>query len=133
MLGLTVRWSLVGAADGVEDELASYVAETSHAGGIGQLVLDAGRQPQRLRVGAVGLLVDTAQIEARAFILAETIEHFGEIERRTRVGGIQFVGSTQRALGGRHAARASLANAFGQERTRCIAVARLGDGRVKLA
>lgn len=31
MLGLTVRWSLVGAADGVEEELASYVAETSHA------------------------------------------------------------------------------------------------------
>ena len=31
MKGLTVRWSLVGAADGVEAELASYVAETSHA------------------------------------------------------------------------------------------------------
>ncbi|MBS2936916.1 hypothetical protein KDN32_04055 [Nocardioides sp. J2M5] len=31
MLGLTVRWSLVGAADGVEEQLASYVAETSHA------------------------------------------------------------------------------------------------------
>lgn len=31
MRGLTVRWSLVGAAEGVEDELARYVAETSHA------------------------------------------------------------------------------------------------------
>ena len=31
MLGLTVRWSLADAAEGVEDELASYVAETSHA------------------------------------------------------------------------------------------------------
>lgn len=31
MPGLTVRWSLVGAADGVEAELASYVADTSHA------------------------------------------------------------------------------------------------------
>ena len=31
MLGLTVRWSLVGAAEGVEDELAAYVAGTSHA------------------------------------------------------------------------------------------------------
>lgn len=31
MLGLTVRWSLVGAADDVEDRLAAYVAETSHA------------------------------------------------------------------------------------------------------
>jgi hypothetical protein len=31
MLGLTVRWSLVDAADGVEDRLATYVAETSHA------------------------------------------------------------------------------------------------------
>jgi hypothetical protein len=29
--GLTVRWSLVDAADGVEDALASYVADTSHA------------------------------------------------------------------------------------------------------
>jgi hypothetical protein len=31
MNGLTVRWSLVGAAAGVEAALAAYVAETSHA------------------------------------------------------------------------------------------------------
>ncbi len=31
MLGLTVRWSLEGADAGVEDRLAEYVAETSHA------------------------------------------------------------------------------------------------------
>ena len=31
MHGLTVRWSLHGAPDGVEQSLASYVAETSHA------------------------------------------------------------------------------------------------------
>jgi hypothetical protein len=31
MHGLTVRWSLVDAADGVEQELADYVAGTSHA------------------------------------------------------------------------------------------------------
>ena len=31
MKGLTVRWSLADAPDGVEDELASYVADTSHA------------------------------------------------------------------------------------------------------
>ncbi len=31
MKGLTVRWSLAEAAPGVEDELASYVADTSHA------------------------------------------------------------------------------------------------------
>ena len=31
MPGLTVRWSLVDAAEGVEEELATYVAETSHA------------------------------------------------------------------------------------------------------
>lgn len=31
MRGLTVRWSLADAPDGIEDELASYVAETSHA------------------------------------------------------------------------------------------------------
>jgi hypothetical protein len=31
MNGLTVRWSLEGAAAGVEDELATYVETTSHA------------------------------------------------------------------------------------------------------
>ena len=31
MNGLTVRWSLEGAPDGVEAALATYVAETSHA------------------------------------------------------------------------------------------------------
>lgn len=31
MHGLTVRWSLVGAPEGVEESLASYVADTSHA------------------------------------------------------------------------------------------------------
>ena len=31
MLGLTIRWSLVGAPEGVEEELASFVADTSHA------------------------------------------------------------------------------------------------------
>jgi hypothetical protein len=31
MKGLTVRWSLAEAPKGVEEELATYVAETSHA------------------------------------------------------------------------------------------------------
>ena len=31
MLGLTVRWSLAQAPPGVEQALASYVADTSHA------------------------------------------------------------------------------------------------------
>lgn len=31
MNGLTVRWSLIGAAEGTEAALAAYVAETSHA------------------------------------------------------------------------------------------------------
>lgn len=31
MKGLTVRWSLVESADGVEAELAAYVADSSHA------------------------------------------------------------------------------------------------------
>jgi hypothetical protein len=31
MLGLTVRWSLAGAPEGVEEQLAAYVAESSHA------------------------------------------------------------------------------------------------------
>jgi len=31
MHALTVRWSLTEAPDGVEEKLAAYVAETSHA------------------------------------------------------------------------------------------------------
>ncbi len=31
MKGLTVRWSLESSPDGVEDALAAYVADTSHA------------------------------------------------------------------------------------------------------
>ncbi len=31
MIGLTVRWSLAHAPAGVEEELAAYVADTSHA------------------------------------------------------------------------------------------------------
>jgi hypothetical protein len=31
MNGLTVRWSLADAPDGVEEDLATYVADTSHA------------------------------------------------------------------------------------------------------
>ncbi|WP_322938140.1 hypothetical protein [Nocardioides bizhenqiangii] len=31
MKGLTVRWSLADAPEGVEEQLASYVADTSHA------------------------------------------------------------------------------------------------------
>ena len=31
MKGLTVRWSLAGAPAGVEERLATYVADTSHA------------------------------------------------------------------------------------------------------
>jgi hypothetical protein len=31
VLGLTIRWSLADAPDGVEDELAAFVAGTSHA------------------------------------------------------------------------------------------------------
>ena len=31
MLGLTIRWSLADAPEGVEQRLAAYVAETSHA------------------------------------------------------------------------------------------------------
>ncbi|MEV7428242.1 MULTISPECIES: hypothetical protein [unclassified Nocardioides] len=31
MLGLSIRWSLVDAPAGVEEQLATFVAETSHA------------------------------------------------------------------------------------------------------
>ena len=31
MLGLTIRWSLAAAPEGAEEQLASFVAQTSHA------------------------------------------------------------------------------------------------------
>lgn len=36
MKGLTVRWSLVDAAEGLEDQLAAYVEDTSYAGFAGR-------------------------------------------------------------------------------------------------
>jgi hypothetical protein len=47
--GLTVRWSLADAAPGVEDELAAYVAEVSHARFTGQDGL--GFKTWRMRAG----------------------------------------------------------------------------------
>jgi hypothetical protein len=49
MRGLTVRWSLVGAPEGVEEALASYVAETSHARFTGMTGL--GFKTWRMRPG----------------------------------------------------------------------------------
>jgi hypothetical protein len=40
MKGLTVRWSLADAPEGVEEQLASYVAESSHARFTGMAGLD---------------------------------------------------------------------------------------------
>ena len=48
MKGLTVRWSLADAPDGVEEALAAYVADTSHARFTGM----AGLQLQDLADGA---------------------------------------------------------------------------------
>ncbi|MCW2844306.1 MAG: hypothetical protein JWN22_2222 [Nocardioides sp.] len=49
MLGLTVRWSLADAPEGVEAALASYVAETSHARFTGLAGL--GFKTWRMRAG----------------------------------------------------------------------------------
>lgn len=49
MKGLTVRWSLADAPAGVEAELASYVADTSHARFTGQAGL--GFKTWRMRAG----------------------------------------------------------------------------------
>jgi hypothetical protein len=49
MLGLTVRWSLVDAPEGVEAALASYVADTSHARFTGMPGL--GFKTWRMRAG----------------------------------------------------------------------------------
>lgn len=49
MRGLTVRWSLAAAPEGVEDELASYVEGTSHAKFTGMAGL--GFKTWRMRSG----------------------------------------------------------------------------------
>src|SRR5690349_15484732 len=42
-----------------------------------RLVLDADRQPQRLRVGLRGLGIDAPDVEAGPLGLAAAVEHFG--------------------------------------------------------
>jgi hypothetical protein len=49
MRGLTVRWSLADAAEGVEEELATYVADSSHARFTGMAGL--GFKTWRMRAG----------------------------------------------------------------------------------
>jgi hypothetical protein len=49
LAGLTVRWSLAGAPEGVEDALASYVADTSHTRFTGMEGL--GFKTWRMRAG----------------------------------------------------------------------------------
>jgi hypothetical protein len=49
LAGLTVRWSLAGAPEGVEDALAAYVADTSHARFTGMEGL--GFKTWRMRAG----------------------------------------------------------------------------------
>ena len=49
MLGLTVRWSLADAPEGVEEKLAAYVADTSHAKFTGMPGL--GFKTWRMRAG----------------------------------------------------------------------------------
>lgn len=49
MKGLTVRWSLADAPEGVEEQLASYVADTSHARFTGMAGL--GYKTWRLKPG----------------------------------------------------------------------------------
>ena len=57
MHGLTVRWSLVGAPEGVEQSLASYVAETSHA----RFELDEHGRPLRV-IGVVQDITDRVRL-----------------------------------------------------------------------
>lgn len=49
MLGLTVRWSLANAPKGIEEMLATYVADTSHAKFTGKPGL--GFKTWRMRAG----------------------------------------------------------------------------------
>ena len=63
MKGLTVRWSLVDAAEGVEEELAAYVAETSHARFTGMAGLRF--KTWRMRAGASGSRAATSSPPTR--------------------------------------------------------------------
>ena len=59
--GLTVRWSLADAPDGVEDELATYVATTSHARFTGM----AGLRVQDLADAAGGVVRGLLRLRRR--------------------------------------------------------------------
>lgn len=53
---LTVRWSLDGSPDGVEQALASYVADSSHARLTDKEGLRRMRAGEWFEVGATGFL-----------------------------------------------------------------------------
>ena len=76
MLGLTVRWSLADAPDGVDKALASYVEDTSHR------KLRCGRLPSprlRLRIADrtnqinLEFSVDSAELRANSLYKIETL------------------------------------------------------------
>jgi hypothetical protein len=86
MLGLTVRWSLADAPKGVEETLANYVADTSHAKFTGKPGL--GFKTWRMRAGEwfEGCYV-FATDEARAEFQATFTENAAEAP------GSQLIGS----------------------------------------
>jgi hypothetical protein len=75
--GLTVRWSLADAPEGVEEELASYVEETSHARFTGMTGL--GFKTWRMRrgewfEGSYVFASDEARAEFQRAFLADADE-----------------------------------------------------------
>jgi hypothetical protein len=86
MLGLTVRWSLENAPEGIEEKLAAYVADTSHAKFTGMPGL--AYKTWRMRAGEwfEGCYV-FATDEARAEFQA------GFTEKAAEAPGSQIIGS----------------------------------------
>ena len=86
MKGLTVRWSLVDAKEGVEAELAAYVADTSHARftGMAGLQYKTWRQvPGQWFEGCYVFATDDARAEFQA----------GFVETAAESPGSKIIGS----------------------------------------
>ena len=68
MHGLTVRWSLEDAPDGVEEALSTYVRDTSHARFTGkeQFSTTAAESPGSQIVGSAPVLIEPCRVVAVA-------------------------------------------------------------------
>src|SRR5205814_4225350 len=106
------------------EAVAQLRAVLLHALPVAEAVLDARREPERLRIDEIRVGVDATDVEARALVFAAVIEHIAQVDGGRRTGGIELVRARERAFGLRPVAGARLADALGEQRARRIAVLR---------